>query len=112
MLLAVWCVAITVTAVRVHRLRGELAGLAADVAHHNAEHAPRAAVGTTGYLDLRLRTAGLSIRGASVRVVCAGPVERVEVRLESVVGFALVGHPRITVSAVRSAPVERACRLP
>ena len=110
---AVWCVAIGVTAVRVHRLRSELGRLAADIAHHNAAHHPRVAAGSPRYLELALGAGvGRRVRAASLRVVHEGPVEVVEVRLEAVVGFALGGHPLIAIRVTRSAPVEAETGLP
>lgn len=111
--LVVWCGAIVVTAIRVERVRGDLARLAGDVAHHNAAHHPRRSAGAREYLQLTLRSGiGHRIRSSSIRLVRRGSVQFVEVRIEAVVGFALGGHPTIGIRVVRSMPVEEAGRLP
>lgn len=96
-----------VTALRVQHLRAELSRLAADVAHHNAAHHPRDDAASLRYLQTSLRTGvGRNVRSASLRVTGVGAAVFVEVRLSAVVGLAIVGHPKIRISVVRSEPVE------
>ncbi|HWU32088.1 MAG TPA: hypothetical protein VN108_04390 [Marmoricola sp.] len=107
-----WSLAAIATALRVHRIHGDLANLAQEVAHHQAHD--RGEVAGRRYLALRLKhlKGPIHMRSASLRTIHRGDVLLVEVRLSAVVGFALGGHPEVGISVVRIAPVETGDSLP
>lgn len=112
-IVTVWSVAVVATTVHVGRVRSGLANVAQEIAHHNA-HLGGDADGGRAYLSQRLEHLGrpLKVQEASIRTVTRGNARVVEVRLSTVIGFAIGGHPRVRVSVTRSAPVEALAGLP
>lgn len=108
----IWSLAVIATALRVHRVHGDLANLAQEIAHHHAHEG--ASVRGRHYLALRLKhlKRPIQVRSASLRTIRRGDARLVEVRLSAVVGFALGGHPKVGIAVVRIAPVEAGVSLP
>lgn len=108
-----WSIAVVATAVHTGSIRGDLAAIAQEIAHHVAYSGDSENSGRR-YLEQRLKhlQRPLHVRSSSIRTIRRGPTRLVEVRLAAVVGFAIGGHPKIGISVVRSAPVGPPVRLP
>jgi len=110
---AVWSADVAVTAVGVSRTRDALALVAANLAHHNAAHGGDRVVDSLNYLAAIVRKqAPGPVSSVEIRRLREGELELVEVRISAEVGVAVLGHPRIRVTVVRSEPVEDVSRLP